>query len=609
MVQAQECIDFEGNPGTSNWGKIFINGMSIEPDIINNNATDVFCFEDGQNKIPSFVFNNIDFGGNWIDLGEDDCLCFDYKADWNTGIESTAGTFPKFWIYTGTAITSSNAPAYTAFKGRIRAYFEGDTLNPLLQDDVWGKYCLPVRLCSNGQLPFNNFGKWRIFDPDSITPSNVSGELTSPAACDLWDDLIVDVTGIFLNADYNKDPSEKIYFDNFCWKCTEPEAPDLCCDISDFSASLTENNGVFSLDLIGGSVQLQEVEVSVVDYHAEYNEPDCQPVNMGDINSNIGNLITTTSHLSSLVLNSSENNSHVLTWLPGSPAIINDQIDFTITAPEVLDITCCDVFFWFCIKVRVKDIDCNVCEEILCYPLNNSCACDMWSGQHIYLGENSAGPVPRRIAVPCNGTISYDGPQSLHISIGDFLCNPATCPADYLWTVNGPVTGNGSGKPFDFNFSAFGTYTVTISPQCGNERCEPCVFTLIIKKTDCYCNEWTNNNVDVNWTDKRGRQRGNVVCNSPNPIILSDVCSGQPITGNFGPYLCMPENCQVKYLWKVTGPNNFTFGPGTYTTSTSFSFIPTKEGAYILNVTPVCGNDRCKSCEIKLFIKNMEDCR
>ena len=71
--------------------------------------------------------NNTDFARNWLTLGKNGCLCFDYKVDWSSGDGSNAGSAPKFQIYTGPVITSVNTNGdATSLFNSIRAIFVGN---------------------------------------------------------------------------------------------------------------------------------------------------------------------------------------------------------------------------------------------------------------------------------------------------------------------------------------------------------------------------------------------------------------------------------------------------------------------------------------------------
>ncbi len=225
------CLDFEEQePNTANWCTDAVDNMIITTD---NNLQyhNVIKFEDGSGA--STAINNVDFTGNWLTMGEDGCLCFDYKVDWNEAEGSNAGSAPKIGIYSGSSVCTT-----TGINNSMHASFLGDPNNPLIQDNVWGHFCLPLEQCSDGQLPSNQYGTWVILDGSVI--------LTGVEACTKWNQLIANVTGLYLFIDYNAQPSELVYFDNFCWicdSCEEYEPDTLNLDCCQYSFNLNNSRG------------------------------------------------------------------------------------------------------------------------------------------------------------------------------------------------------------------------------------------------------------------------------------------------------------------------------------------------------------------------------
>jgi len=381
--------------------------------------------------------------------------------------------------------------------------------------------------------------------------------------------------------------------------------PGPCCNIANLTAALSENNGVYNLALNAGSVPIQEVEISMIDYHAVYNEPDCKPLNMGSNGGNIGNMTTTTLNLSSLVLsttNNNQNNSHVLTWLPGSAAIINNQISFTVQKPAVLNLTCCNVQFWFCIKLRVKDINCNVCEKILCYPSTPAGVCDCkgtgWIKDKPVNIMNSTGQSVG--SVPCGGTgsVTLQKNVSYQFNAPPFACNPARCLPTYKWKIlqGTSVVGSGTGNPFSYTFTTAGTFVVTITPYCGNLSCDPCKFTVIIREPQgCDCS-------GTGWI----KDKPFVVQTAAGQVAASIPCDGNLTLPTIGSYqftapgfLCSnPAACPTSYKWEVTGSATGT-GSGT-----TFAFNFPVFGPYTIVVTPYCGTQPCQPCKLNINIRD-----
>lgn len=139
-----------------------------------------------------------------------------------------------------------------------------------------------------------------------------------------------------------------------------------CCDIKDFTASLnpTHTNGSFNLFVNAGTLPVQELEVSMLDYHVTYSNPDCKPLNMGIF----GNIFSSTTTIGGL--NIANNNSQSVSWGLGTPSILNGNVVITITKPAISLLDCCNGTMYFCLKIRVKNVDCKVCEKIICGRFN-----------------------------------------------------------------------------------------------------------------------------------------------------------------------------------------------------------------------------------------------
>lgn len=138
-----------------------------------------------------------------------------------------------------------------------------------------------------------------------------------------------------------------------------------CCDILNFQTSLTAtpttvNPSLFNLYINAGAVPIQEIEVSMLDYHVEYSERDCKPLNMGIF----GNIFSSNPSVGGLdIIN---NNIQSVEWGLGVPTILNNNISLSISRPFLRRLSCCNGVMYFCLKIRVKDINCKVCEKIVC---------------------------------------------------------------------------------------------------------------------------------------------------------------------------------------------------------------------------------------------------
>lgn len=202
-----DCIDFESDVDASDWTTSNVRSSTIRKD---STRGQYISFVDGSGA--SYAFNNNDFGGNWLDRGMSNCLCFDYRVTWDAPSGSTAGSAPKFTIYTG-----PDAGNASDLANRFRAELLGNPSLPPISNGVWQRFCIPLGPCVNNEVPSSSEATWRLGGP--------GGLISDPdSLCNIWNSIITNVTGIALFTDYNSMPSEVVDFDNFCWRC------DPACD-------------------------------------------------------------------------------------------------------------------------------------------------------------------------------------------------------------------------------------------------------------------------------------------------------------------------------------------------------------------------------------------
>ncbi|MBZ0327563.1 MAG: hypothetical protein K8F54_08180, partial [Altibacter sp.] len=152
----------------------------------------------------------------------------------------------------------------------------------------------------------------------------------------------------------------------YFFECEKPPTPKLCCDIPDVDITLNRvgKTDKFNLNINSANSAIQEVEVSMIDYHAEYESESCKPKDIGIF----GNINSTTTNFGGLLL--TDNNTHAPVWEAGSPSVLNGSIGILISKPNLFDIrNCRNSKFYFCLKVKMTDTDCNICEQIVCGTL------------------------------------------------------------------------------------------------------------------------------------------------------------------------------------------------------------------------------------------------
>lgn len=204
----QECLTFDDTTANhcANWQtSVAVCIYDKQPP---NHASPAMRFEDGSGG-PSFVQSTMPFfQGNWLTKAQRGCLCFDWMLDLQWPYNPVPSfSKPNVGIWQG-----GDSPLSAAIRAELIALSGA----PPMQEDVWYRICLPIDSCRNGQLPSDGRFTWQIVNK----PSGMSD-------CDAWNTLITSVTGIYLGTDYHGSPSELVYFDNFCFRCT-PSDPAFC---------------------------------------------------------------------------------------------------------------------------------------------------------------------------------------------------------------------------------------------------------------------------------------------------------------------------------------------------------------------------------------------
>ncbi len=408
-------------------------------------------------------------------------------------------------------------------------------------------------------------------------------------------------SGVLLEANYGT-PDEPAA----CVKSSE------CCDIVDFEAHLYQSpNGGYQVSINGGAVPLQEIQISMMDYHVEYNNEDCKPDNMGMF----GQMTTSHTHLDGLILDSLSNGSYSLLWQAGNASVIQENLTLNIQEPQVLNLDCCEVDFYFCLKIKVKDVNCNVCEKVICLEpkpepcdltvqvenfQRNYCLSDelniSWSG-------NSTGDCVNVYL------ISPDGSQTIQIASGQADNGSLT------WTI--PQNFKDCGKKWKIAVA-----------DCETPR--ECYAVTEIFTIDCCgkcdCGQWESNRIEISekpivqtdtikWPGEKRFQSDSNEDLSPSLFYQGNTTCGGTVTLKPGSYQftppsfnCNPDNesCNPEFKWHLVSPNNQI---DQWSTGNVFQFNFIEEGNYGLYIYPQCGDQECKPCQMTVIIENCnEEC-
>ncbi len=397
-------------------------------------------------------------------------------------------------------------------------------------------------------------------------------------------------SGVGLNANYGSEEAPAA-----CVTGTE------CCDIEDFEATIQESNGSFDVIINGGSVPLQEVEISMVDYHIEYAEEDCKPDDLGVF----GTLTTSTTNLGNLILNSGDNGTSSLTWLLGNPSVINSSVNLDILNPDVLNLDCCDVEFYFCLKVKVKNVNCDDCETIICYSSDQQnepepCEIDIEpfdSDEKFCPGEtiilNWSGSTP-------SGQVNISLYDNTNNSVYSVLGTGITNTGSYSYTLPSSLPCN---PP---------RYWSLIVEDAENKKCIDRTDRFLIEccdqHSDCECGKWLGESVLVKGYQRKiprdPKEKINIQTNFEERVNCGDKIKLKPTmnyTFTAPDYMCNPENCEMEFKWQVIGDDGIILSGSGQTLNYTFN----DSGTYKIVFTPVCGGNDCERCVIEVRVRDV----
>jgi len=446
----------------------------------------------------------------------------------------------------------------------------------------------PINVTISGNLTVSFPATWQLMPGETATVNIPVTKISGGNCCNesVRAQGTMTTSGTLLEANYGSSEEPAA-----CVKSSE------CCDIPDFQGHLYENSdGTYSVSINSGDTPIQQVDISVVDYHVEYNHPSCRPADMGIF----GTLSTQDYNLNGLVLDSITNNTTNLTWLPGNPAILNNTVNFSISKPGVLDVPCCKADFYFCIKVSVKDVNCNVCEKVLCVEEKPSpCNIQVEDVHDSYCIDDTA-------------TISW---TSTGTSGVDIYVRPAAGGSMTQIATNQPPSGTLNWTiPYNIN-PCDRDWVIIVADKDNPKKCFDISNTFPIKccVPICDCGKWRTGKIVFTYKPRLNTGTDDWIPSTKHYGLYSfsmyarcseTVYSKLLLLGNYrieAPlFQCIPKSCQVEYKWSV---RDYSTGQTTDGTGKAFTYTFDHAGKYKIVFTPVCGGKNCKPCFVNLIIK------
>lgn len=368
-----------------------------------------------------------------------------------------------------------------------------------------------------------------------------------------------------------------------------------CCDIADFDALLVYQNGQFEVVVQGGNTPIQEVEISMVGYDITYSAADCQPADMGIF----GLLSTQQIQWNNLTINPGDNHTASLTWSSGaSPTVLNGSVVVDVSQPAVLDIECCEVEFSFCLKVRVTDVNCNVCERMLCFsPEDVPEPCEL---EVAHVGGSAPYCLGDVVTINWSGTVPSG---AINITLVD-----AQTGTPYQVLATG-IPNNGTYQftiPQGFPCEADREWIVVVQDSEGGCATRSNRFKIrCCEVTACDCGRWLDHSINIMEYHEAIPQQPHAK-NVPSPVAGQRVDCGESVRLRAGHhysfsapgFACQPADCVPVYQWELYFPDGSSLSGTGQTMNHSFN----QPGAYNLIFTPLCGGQKCDTCQIRIDI-------
>lgn len=382
-----------------------------------------------------------------------------------------------------------------------------------------------IRIALTNPIPAG--GNYTFTFPVSVPGNAVPGQ-TACNSIGLVCDLI--------NNSGNSSQMNPVESNLVCLTVQEREEPPVPCtpckdmlrSLSLSAGSLQESDtsriqqGVLTL---ATSKPLQELRISLADLSYNWENKGCADCNMPltgrgclypqQSNQTVGGLIWDNYSNTALPPNVSSNQCmEELVWKLGSQATAGTySIPLQLSLPLPTVNACCRLNIKsICLRVILKDKDCNTCDTIICIrpanPTDSSADCckeSRWTSNMISSGvitgttpstghnagvaksadsEKITTAIGNVIQAKCGETYSLIVNTAYNF-FAAFQCAQSTCPPRVELHITGPglsVTQSLSNASYPLTFTQTGTYQVTYIGYCGNKVCATCRYTVQVRR-------------------------------------------------------------------------------------------------------------------------------
>jgi len=259
------------------------------------------------------------------------------------------------------------------------------------------------------------------------------------------------------------------------------------------------NNLPVGVTINTGTTQLTQVIAQVVSYDLKPSYEDCitcdnKPAGWTSITGQpLAGITPINGGIAILPpMNNAYVNPREVVWQSVSPFVLNTgSTTINIYLPALANVPCCTLTGKICIKFSFRDVNCKVCDTIICFdfgkPVDVGCDCGKWRGITLTQAKNSdarmavinPGNPGNGTTLNCEGSMSVKYGTSWSFNAG-FACSDPKCTPSYKWTVfkNGTSYSSGAGAQGTLLNLQPGKYVITYAVTCGGKTCPGCSITL-----------------------------------------------------------------------------------------------------------------------------------
>ncbi len=447
-----------------------------------------------------------------------------------------------------------------------------------------------------------------------------------------------------------------------CSQCTmyfNVQCADVPCTsckktLTQAKLTTTQTNGTTSAGNISFTtgVTVQQVTMSIANIKYKWNIPGCQgdcktPTNERACILPTGNNQTVGTLQWSDFTSTNVNNVAVnkcleeLKWNNDNSAALvagTYNIPFSINLPKPLIEGCCKLEVEkLCIRLRFKDINCNLCDTVICLDStqvkNDCCAESSWKKQIYTKPGNTTTQqnfktigteIPKdnsacKTGMPCDREFKKDCGDTINITLGAKLkfsgiyqCNPnmTACNSTVeikLSKQNGVLNPAFNQNEY-YTFNTAGIYEVEYIGACGENYCDKnkCKHYIKVEQNCCPTTTTSTGNDSIFVSNFKGNISKQILTSplSTPTSTLKTYSSCGNVTVKMGNYNCL-TGCIASYEWKRSRKNaagqyiQLSGAAGVGTGSSILTFGQTPEGSLDrITISLKCGDKSCKAIQI-----------